>query len=130
MRAGRPGRKARRVRAPRDGKLISTAKGIRDVASARAPVAVAMTRFAAPPCVVHDHAMSDALAQALRLSVAERLQLIEALWTSLMEDGEALPVSDAQREELDRRLAAHRADPGAAIPWDEVRARLTRPRSR
>ena len=74
--------------------------------------------------------MSDALARALRISVSERLELLEAVWTSLVEQGEPLPVSDAQREELDRRLAAHEADPGAALPWDEVRARLSQTRSR
>lgn len=31
-----------------------------------------------------------------------------------------------ERDEIDRRLAEHDRDPGSAIPWEEVRARLHR----
>jgi putative addiction module component (TIGR02574 family) len=31
-----------------------------------------------------------------------------------------------QREEIDRRLAEHDRNPGSAIPWEEVQARLDR----
>lgn len=64
------------------------------------------------------------LAQLLELPPNERLQLVEAIWDSFLEAPEAVPVSDAVREELDRRLAAYYADPTAARPWDEVRAEL------
>jgi putative addiction module component (TIGR02574 family) len=33
-------------------------------------------------------------------------------------------LTDAQREELRRRAAAHEADPSSAIPWESVRALL------
>jgi putative addiction module component (TIGR02574 family) len=36
-------------------------------------------------------------------------------------------ISDAQKAELDRRLADHAANPANAVPWDEVReSALTR----
>ncbi|MGH7253251.1 MAG: addiction module protein, partial [Nitrospiraceae bacterium] len=38
------------------------------------------------------------------LSIQERLQLLEQLWDSLRETPGAVPLTDAQREELDRRL--------------------------
>lgn len=60
----------------------------------------------------------------LHLSVAERIQLVEDLWDSIATEPEAMELTPAQKEELDRRMAAHKADPGTAIPWDEVRARL------
>lgn len=60
-----------------------------------------------------------------RLSVEERLALVEALWDSIAEDGDAIPLTDAQRAELDRRLAAHEAQPDDVVPWDEVRASIT-----
>lgn len=42
-----------------------------------------------------------------------------------MEDNvRELPVSDAQREELRRRLAAHEDQPEQAVPWEQVRAAL------
>jgi putative addiction module component (TIGR02574 family) len=56
--------------------------------------------------------------------VAERIQLVEDLWDSIAEEADAWPITEAQRQEIDRRLADHERDPQSAIPWDEVRARL------
>jgi putative addiction module component (TIGR02574 family) len=64
------------------------------------------------------------LSQLLELPATERLQLVEALWDSLVELPEAVPIGDDVREELDRRLAAYYADPSSARPWDEVKAEL------
>jgi putative addiction module component (TIGR02574 family) len=58
------------------------------------------------------------------LPVADRLRLIEELWDSI--DAEALPLPEWQREEVERRLDAIRADGGSGSPWSEVRARITR----
>jgi putative addiction module component (TIGR02574 family) len=60
-----------------------------------------------------------------RLSVEERLTLVEDLWDSIAEDSAAVPVTDAQREELDRRLAEHEARPDDVVPWEEVKATIT-----
>ncbi len=60
------------------------------------------------------------------LSPAERIELIELLWESFVEDPNALPVTEEQRAELRRRLAEHERDPGAAKPWSEVRAEIER----
>ncbi|HEX6861543.1 MAG TPA: addiction module protein, partial [Thermoanaerobaculia bacterium] len=57
------------------------------------------------------------ISDLLHLSVAERLQLVEDLWDSIAAEPEALQLTQAQKEELDRRMAEHRADPGSAIPW-------------
>ena len=62
------------------------------------------------------------LADLLTLSPAERLQLAQDLWDSLPE--EAVPLTEEQVRELERRLADHDADPEAAIPCAEVRDRL------
>lgn len=64
------------------------------------------------------------LSQLLELPAAERLRLVEALWDSLVEVPEALPISDGVRAELDRRLAAYYDDPTSARPWDEIKAEL------
>lgn len=64
------------------------------------------------------------LSRLLELPPAERLQLVEALWESLLPFPEAVPVSEEVREELDRRLAAYRADPSSARPWAEVKDEL------
>jgi putative addiction module component (TIGR02574 family) len=59
-----------------------------------------------------------------KLSVAERLRLVDEIWETIVANPEALPVTEAQRRELDRRLKAHAEDPDAAIPWSEARSRL------
>jgi putative addiction module component (TIGR02574 family) len=58
-----------------------------------------------------------------RLSVAERLQLVQEIWDSVAPSVEQLPLTQAQRDELDRRLAALEANPTNVIPWEEVEAR-------
>lgn len=60
----------------------------------------------------------------LRLSIKERLELVEAIWESIRVHPEELPLSDEVRSELERRLAAHRADPDAAEDLDTVLERL------
>jgi putative addiction module component (TIGR02574 family) len=63
-----------------------------------------------------------------RLSLTERLQLVEDIWDSIAEEAreapDALPLSDEQRAELRRRREAHRTDPESAVPWEDVRAEL------
>lgn len=69
------------------------------------------------------------------LSVEERLQLVGDIWDSIAAEAKAtpdvLPLTDAQKAELDRRIAEHDADPSTAIPMDEalegIRARIQRP---
>ena len=54
------------------------------------------------------------------LSPEECLRLIEELWDSLSETPEAVPLHDAQREELDRRLDDLERSGPEGIPWDQV----------
>jgi putative addiction module component (TIGR02574 family) len=57
-----------------------------------------------------------------KLDVAERIALVQAIWDSIAMEVESSPLTEAQRQEVDRRLAAHRANPQAAIPWEQVEA--------
>jgi len=54
------------------------------------------------------------------LSIEERLRLLEQLWESLRETPGAVPLTDAQREELDRRLDDLERSGPEGIPWEEV----------
>ena len=54
------------------------------------------------------------------LTPEERLRLIEELWDSLTERPETVPLTNAQREELDRRLDDLERSGAVGIPWDEV----------
>ena len=64
------------------------------------------------------------LAELLRLSAEQRLELIEALWESLTRQPEAVPTPDWHREILLEREAKEEADLGDT--WDVVKARLER----
>jgi putative addiction module component (TIGR02574 family) len=54
-------------------------------------------------------------------SAEDRLRLIGEIWDSL---DPPLELSEAHREELDRRLDAVDADPTGGSPWEEALARL------
>ena len=57
-----------------------------------------------------------------RLNVDERLALVEEIWATICADAKTFPLSDAQRAELDRRVADDDAFPDDVVPWDEVKA--------
>lgn len=59
-----------------------------------------------------------------RMTVGERLALIEQVWESLRHDGLLPPLSDAERAVFERRRAEHRADPATAVTWETVREGL------
>ena len=60
-----------------------------------------------------------------RLGIEERLTLVEQLWDSIAADSSAVPLTEAQRTELDRRIAEHEANPDDVVPWEEVKASIT-----
>ena len=53
---------------------------------------------------------------AKALPLSERIELAEALWENIAEAGYEPSMSEAQAEELDRRVEEHRRNPQAAIP--------------
>ena len=71
---------------------------------------------------------SDLLDDVKSLTVAERIELAEAIWDTVAEDAgiDVLPVSEAHRRELDRRLEDLEENPSAESSWKDVRTRLER----
>ena len=63
-------------------------------------------------------------AEALQLSVPERIQLVEEIWDTIASVPEPIALTPAQREELDRRLEDYRQNQTTGSPWDEVRERI------
>ena len=59
-----------------------------------------------------------------RLSVAERILLVEEIWDGIAEDAEAVPLTETQKQDLQSRLAACEANPKAGSSWEDVKARL------
>ena len=59
-----------------------------------------------------------------QLSIAERIQLAADLWDSILDPHDEIPLTDAQKQELDRRLEQYQQDPTAGSSWEEVKQRL------
>lgn len=59
-----------------------------------------------------------------RLSLAERVLLVEEIWDSIAAEAEALEVPQSHKDELDVRLAAHDDNPGSGSSWGDVKTRL------
>lgn len=57
-----------------------------------------------------------------RLPVEERLTLVEDLWDSIAADSAAVPLTDAQRLELQKRIEEDDAHPDEVVPWEMVKA--------
>lgn len=57
-----------------------------------------------------------------QLSAEERLNLIEQIWDSLEADD--VPVTGAQKAELDRRIEEMDRDGERGIPWKDVLDRI------
>jgi len=64
------------------------------------------------------------VADADGLSVPERIQLVEDIWDSIAEVPEEVGLTDEQKAELDRRLAAYHQNPDEGAPWGMVRERI------
>jgi putative addiction module component (TIGR02574 family) len=60
--------------------------------------------------------------QARRLSLEEKIELVEALWDDIANRNAVPHPTEAQRADLDRRLDDHLANPEDVIGWDEVKA--------
>ncbi|ASK36064.1 MAG TPA: addiction module protein [Alcanivorax sp.] len=58
------------------------------------------------------------------LTVSERILLAEALWDSIVAEQADIELTDAQKEELDRRLAAFEIDQDEGSSWSSVKARI------
>lgn len=61
--------------------------------------------------------------ELLELSIAERIQLAEDLWESVLETPEQVSVTEAQQAELERRLSRFSSD-APLSSWEDVKNRL------
>lgn len=65
------------------------------------------------------------LADATRLPVADRIQLIDAIWDTLPVDS-LPPLSDEWMAEIQRRSAEYDAGAAETVPWEQVKAEALR----
>jgi putative addiction module component (TIGR02574 family) len=52
-----------------------------------------------------------------------RVALVQEIWDSIAAETSVVPLSEAQRAELERRLADVDANPDEVVPWEEVKAK-------
>ena len=67
---------------------------------------------------------TNVLEAAKSLPLPERLDLLDALWESIIEEGYDPPLTTAQAEELDRRVKAHERNPEDVLDWKTIKAEL------
>jgi len=66
--------------------------------------------------------MTRALQEEIaKLTSDERLQLIGDLWDGIAEEAARRPPTEAQKAELDRRMAMYQDRPDCWKPWEDVK---------
>nr|VFK10455.1 MAG: putative addiction module component, TIGR02574 family [Candidatus Kentron sp. LPFa]VFK26902.1 MAG: putative addiction module component, TIGR02574 family [Candidatus Kentron sp. LPFa] len=72
-----------------------------------------------------DHLMNtQLLIEAKKLPLSERINLIEAIWDTVAPNESEIPLTDAQKNLLNARLAEYETDPVEGSSWEDVRTRL------
>lgn len=66
--------------------------------------------------------VKSVLAEVSTWTPEERVQLVHELGDRVAGEDASLELSEAMKAEIDRRLAAHAANPEAAIPCEQVEA--------
>lgn len=69
--------------------------------------------------------MADSsIAELKSLPIRERLQVIEELWESIVDEGLDIPVPAEHLAEIDLRLEDMEKNPGDSSSWHEAKARI------
>jgi putative addiction module component (TIGR02574 family) len=70
--------------------------------------------------------MTELIAEISKLSVRERILLIQEILQTISEesDAEAFSLTENQRKELDKRSAAIQNGEVATVSWDVIKAKL------
>ncbi len=64
------------------------------------------------------------LDQILGLPATERVEIAQQIWESVLAHPEAVLLTEAQRNELERRWLAFEQNPDEGEPWDDVKRSL------
>jgi putative addiction module component (TIGR02574 family) len=68
--------------------------------------------------------MTQIMQDILKMSVPERILMVEAIWDSIAENDEQVELSAETKQLLDERLEAHKNNPEEGSSWEEVKARI------
>ncbi len=62
--------------------------------------------------------------QISSLTIPEKLELISDVWDSIIIDDAQVPLTESQKQELDRRLASYQNIENQGSSWEEVKQRI------
>ena len=65
---------------------------------------------------------SNLTEEAKKLPVPERIALVEEIWDSIAEDNGCFELTDAQKQELDRRIQSQQENPHIGRTWEEIKS--------
>jgi putative addiction module component (TIGR02574 family) len=68
--------------------------------------------------------MSRVPSEIFELPAADRVEIAQEIWESVVDHPEALPLTSAQRNELERRWRAFERHPDEGEPWEDVKRSL------
>jgi len=68
--------------------------------------------------------MTPQLSEILRLSIAERILLVEAIWDSIAAENSQYKISDQELSTLQDRYEEYKANPSQSLSWDEVKKNI------
>ncbi len=66
------------------------------------------------------------ISELKKLSIAERILIVEQIWDSIAAEQEHLELTKEQRDELDKRIADYYSSPDEGYSWEEVKNRVKR----
>jgi putative addiction module component (TIGR02574 family) len=65
---------------------------------------------------------SNLTEEAKKLPVDERIALVEEIWDSIAEDNGCFELTDAQKQELDRRIQSIQQNPQVGRSWEDIKS--------
>jgi len=65
---------------------------------------------------------SNLTEEAKKLPVEDRIALVEEIWDSIAEDSGCFELTEAQKQELDRRIQSAQENPHAGRSWEDIKA--------
>ena len=68
--------------------------------------------------------MTPQLNDILKLSITERILLVEAIWDSIATHPDSIEISASHKNIIDSELAKYAANPNNGSSWEEVRSKI------
>ena len=59
-----------------------------------------------------------------QLDISERILLAEEIWDSIAAEQEQIKMTQAQKDEIDKRIDAYKKSPSEGSTWEEVKKRI------